>query len=153
MQNASHESFSHAASRLARDPRALTPLVLAMGFIGATLRYVLELAVPAHTGFPGATLTINIFGCFTLEIVNQYVGRYMNLPAPVVKSLGVGLIGAFTTLSAFSTESLEFLMEGRFGMFTLYFAITIVTTFLASLAGHFAVRAMARRRTGKGSER
>ena len=73
-----------------------------MGFLGASLRYLLELAFPSQGGFPYATLIVNIFGCFTLEIINQYVGRRLHLPGPLVKSLGIGLVGAFTTLSAFN---------------------------------------------------
>ena len=149
------ESLAHKAGALARNPHALTPLVLFMGFVGASLRYVLELAIPAGSGFPFATLAVNIFGCFMLEIVNQYVGRCLDLPAAVVKSLGVGLIGAFTTLSAFSTESLEFLMAGEFGMFALYFGITIATTFAASLAGYYVASKLedARMHKALGGER
>lgn len=94
------------AQKLLRRKGALTPLILVMGFIGASLRYLLECALPANGGFPAATLVINIFGCFVLELVNQYVGRRMHLPGALVKSLGVGLVGAFTTISAFSTECL-----------------------------------------------
>ena len=57
---------------------------LLMGFLGATLRYALEAALPAGSGFPVATLSVNIFGCFTLEIINQYVARRTKLPAPLV---------------------------------------------------------------------
>lgn len=134
------------AAHLLKQPRMLTPLVLAMGFIGATLRYLLECALPAGGGFPFATLVINIVGCFALEIINQYVGRRLHLPAPVVKSLGLGLVGAFTTLSALSTECLSFLQTGAFGMFAFYLALTIATTFVAALAGHAAADALALRR-------
>ena len=129
-----------------KQPRLLTPLVLAMGFIGATLRYLLEVALPSNGGFPFATLLVNIFGCFLLEIVNQYVGRRLHLPAPVVASLGLGLVGSFTTLSALSTESLSFLLAGSYGLFAGYLALTIVTTFIASLAGRAASQALALRR-------
>lgn len=121
-----------------RGPHALTPLVLFMGFIGASLRYLLELAFPAQGGFPLATLCVNIFGCFMLEIINQYVGRRLHLPGPLVKSLGVGLIGAFTTISAFSTECLAFLQNGAYGLAALYVSVTLFTTFLASLCGKIA---------------
>lgn len=84
------------AQKLLRRKGALTPLILVMGFIGASLRYLLECSLPANGGFPAATLVINIFGCFVLELVNQYVGRRMHLPGALVKSLGVGLVGAFT---------------------------------------------------------
>lgn len=133
-------------ARLLKQPRMLTPLVLAMGFVGATLRYVLETLLPSNGGFPFATLAVNIFGCFLLEIINQFVGRRLHLPATVVKSLGVGLVGAFTTLSALSTENLSFLQAGQYGLSALYFAVTIATTFLAALAGRAAAQALAYRR-------
>ena len=75
------------AQKLLRRKGALTPLILVMGFIGASLRYLLECALPANGGFPAATLVINIFGCFVLELVNQYVGRRMHLPGALVTRL------------------------------------------------------------------
>lgn len=147
-----HEHNSHfalAARHALSDPHALTPLVLLMGFLGASLRYALEVALPAQGGFPAATLIVNIFGCFTLEIINQYVGRRTQLPAPLVKSMGIGLVGAFTTISAFSTECLAFLQAGRYEIFAAYMAATIATTFIAALAGHRASRALEARRARK----
>ncbi len=135
-------AFAARANALLRQQGALTPLILFMGFIGASLRYLFELAVPTEGGFPFATLSINIFGCFVLELINQYVGRRMHLPAALVKSLGVGLVGAFTTLSAFSTECLGFIHAGKTGLAVLYIGITIVASFLASLAGHGVCRAL-----------
>ena len=90
-EEASNHTASHLSAAL-RAPRALAPLVLLMGFLGASLRYLLELALPSQGGFPYATLIVNIFGCFTLEIINQYVGRRLHLPGPLVKSLGIGLL-------------------------------------------------------------
>ena len=109
-----------------------------MGFLGASLRYLLELALPSQGGFPYATLIVNIFGCFTLEIINQYVGRRLHLPGPLVKSLGIGLVGAFTTLSAFSTECLGFFRDGEVELAAAYIAITVFVTFIASLCGKIA---------------
>lgn len=135
-KNARKKGFEHrhGTTRAARP----YPLVLFMGFIGASLRYLLELAFPAQGGFPLATLCVNIFGCFMLEIINQYVGRRLHLPEPLVKSLGVGLIGAFTTISAFSTECLAFLQNGAYGLAALYVSVTLFATFLASLCGKIA---------------
>lgn len=134
------------ASAILRQPRALTPLILLMGCIGAALRYALEAALPAQGGFPAATLIINIFGCFVLELINSYIGRRMHLPGPLVKSLGVGLVGAFTTIAAFSTECLAFLQAGEYALWAGYVGATIVTTFLAALAGHGACRLLDARR-------
>ena len=125
------------------QPTMLTPLVLAMGFIGASLRYALEILIPSNGGFPFATLIVNVIGCFLLEIINHFVGRRLHLPAPLVKSLGLGLVGAFTTLSALSTENLGFLLEGNYGLSALSLALTIFTTFAASLAGRSAAQSLA----------
>ena len=131
-----------AVDHALRSPRSLAPLVLVMGFLGATARYALEMLLPAQCGFPVATLAVNIFGCFTLEIVNQFVARRTSLPAPLVKSMGIGLVGAFTTIAALSTENLALLQQGRFGMFVLYLGITVFATFGAAYAGKRAADAM-----------
>lgn len=136
-EEASNHTASHLSAAL-RAPHALAPLVLLMGFLGASLRYLLELALPSQGGFPYATLIVNIFGCFTLEIINQYVGRRLHLPGPLVKSLGIGLVGAFTTLSTFSTECLGFFRDGEVELAAAYIAITIFVTFIASLCGKIA---------------
>ena len=135
-------NIPNAVDHALRSPRSLAPLVLVMGFLGATARYALEMLLPAQCGFPVATLTVNIFGCFTLEIVNQFVARRTNLPAPLVKSMGIGLIGAFTTIAALSTENLALLQQGRYGMFALYLGITVFATFGAAYAGKRLADAM-----------
>ena len=132
------DTLAHTVDRALRNPHSLTPLVLVMGFIGAALRYLLEMALPADGGFPAATLAVNIFGCFMLEIINQYVALRTKLPGPLVKSMGIGLIGAFTTIAALSTENLSFLLRGEYGLFALYEAITITSTFFAAYAGKLA---------------
>ncbi len=124
-----------ALGKALRNPHSLTPLVLLMGFIGASLRYILEMLLPAGSGFPFATLAVNIFGCFTLEIINLYIAQRSMLPTPLVKSMGIGLIGAFTTVAAFSTESLSFLQQGLYPTFALYLGATAVTTLAAAWAG------------------
>lgn len=137
-----HGNIPDAVDHALRSPRSLAPLVLVMGFLGATARYALEMLLPAQCGFPVATLAVNIFGCFTLEIVNQFVARRTNLPAPLVKSMGIGLIGAFTTIAALSTENLALLQQGRYGMFALYLGITVFATFGAAYAGKRIADAM-----------
>lgn len=118
-----HEHNSHfalAARHALSDPHALTPLVLLMGFLGASLRYALEVALPAQGGFPAATLIVNIFGCFTLEIINQYVGRRTQLPAPLVKSMGIGLVGHLPPFPRSRPNASHFCKQGatRFSQHT-----------------------------------
>lgn len=138
----------HIVGRAFRNPHSLAPLVMAMGFIGASLRYVLEMALPADGGFPFATLAVNIFGCFVLEIINEHIAVRTQLPSMLVKSMGVGLIGAFTTVAAFSTESLSFLQSGRYGVFALYLLTTVVVTFAAAWVGKLVADRLGMRMRG-----
>ena len=83
-----HEHNSHfalAARHALSDPHALTPLVLLMGFLGASLRYALEVALPAQGDFPAATLIVNIFGLSLLcskSSTNMLVGE-RSCPRPL----------------------------------------------------------------------
>lgn len=117
-------------------------LVMAMGFLGACCRYALELAFYNPDGLPFGTLIINIAGCFVMEIVNLYLVRRTHAPAELTKAIGTGFVGAFTTLSAVSTEMLTFLLGGRYGLAALYVSLTLVTTVLASLTGKGCVALM-----------
>ena len=145
--------LAHTVDEALRNPHSLTPLVLVMGFVGAALRYLLEMALPAGGGFPVATLIVNIFGCFTLEIINQYVALRTKLPGPLVKSMGIGLIGAFTTVAAFSTESLSFLQGGNYLIFALYLGATAITTLAAAGAGKLVADKLGRRAEGRKATR
>ncbi len=146
------KDFAHAVGTTLRNPHSLTPLVLIMGFIGASLRYLAEALLPAAGGFPAATLIVNITGCFMLEIINQFIARRTNLPTPLVRSMGIGLIGAFTTIAALSTENLAFLQAGRYGMFALYLGATVVTTFLSAWVGKLVADQLGRLRGATGCE-
>lgn len=138
-----HEHITLESARAAlADPRALTPLVLFMGFLGASLRYALELAFPAQGGLPWATLTINLFGCFVLEMLNNFIGKHYNIPGPLMKSLGVGLVGAFTTISAFSTECINLVLSSQYTLALLYVTLTMALSFCAALAGHACANAI-----------
>lgn len=143
-----HITLENAQAALA-NPRALTPLILFMGFLGASLRYALELAFPAQGGFPWATLIINLFGCFVLEMLNNFIGKQFNIPGPLIKSLGVGLVGAFTTISAFSTECINLVLDTQYALVLVYVAATLVLSFCAAYAGHLCASAVSERRAAR----
>ena len=70
---------------------------------------------------------ITLFGKSGAELASllSAVARALVLlPGPLVKSLGIGLVGAFTTLSAFSTECLGFFSDGEVELAAAYIAIT-----------------------------
>lgn len=81
-------------------------LVLA-GSGGALLRYEVELHVRRRLGssFPFGTLLINVSGSFALGLLVGLAEQH-RVRAGVVTVLGTGLLGAYTTFSTFSFETL-----------------------------------------------
>lgn len=85
------------------------------GFLGATGRYLVDRAVQSTTGleFPLGTLTVNVLGSFALGMAATGLLKY-GVTSPRLKLfLLTGLLGAFTTFSTFSHQSLQLLLNGR----------------------------------------
>ena len=83
------------------------------GFIGAVFRYQLSGLVHQYIGthFPSGTLVVNITGCFLLGFLLTIVeGKFIVSPQ-LRLLLAVGLLGAFTTFSTFSFETLSLLQD------------------------------------------
>ncbi len=136
---------SDSRKRIIATPGFLYAFVFCMGAIGACLRYLVGLVLPASP-LPFSTLAINLVGCYAIYVVYQWFGRRVHLPHAVVRGLGVGLVGAFTTLSAFSAESLALLQAEAYVSFAIYLALTFLGTFCASLLGWATVTKLEHRR-------
>ncbi|MFC4558699.1 fluoride efflux transporter FluC [Virgibacillus kekensis] len=76
------------------------------GMIGATGRYGLS-GVWAGSGFPFGTLAANLIGCFLLGYLIHNSRLRERLGSIMVSGLGTGMIGAFTTFSTFSVETVR----------------------------------------------
>nr|WP_153913311.1 fluoride efflux transporter CrcB [Shewanella sp. TC10] len=86
------------------------------GSIGAVFRYVISILMLQLFGssFPFGTLLVNILGSFLMGIVYA-IGLETSHLSPEVKAMvGVGLLGALTTFSTFSNETLLLMQEGLF---------------------------------------
>ena len=93
----------------------LTLLVVAGG-LGALLRYEVELAVRRRLGpaFPFGTLLINVSGSFALGLLVGLAEHNGVRPA-VVTVLGTGLLGAYTTFSTFTFDTVGLTERGKTG--------------------------------------
>ena len=138
-------AHEHRAIHLAPSGWKVYLLIAVMGFVGAVLRYLLELAF-AGAVFPWGTLIINIAGSFALVVINGFVGRRLHLTAGLVRDMGVGLLGAFTTLSAFTAETIAMLAAGRVGVAAAYGTTTYMCCFAAAGAGLAMDGLLAKRR-------
>lgn len=112
-------------------------LVAFGGALGATSRFGLTKVMNFFLGddFPYATITANILGSFVIGLlwiwlIQQQWGseyyRYLWI---------VGFLGAFTTFSSFSLESITLLQQERLLAFAGYVGGSVICCLLATLAG------------------
>ena len=89
------------------------------GFVGAILRYVVSALAQnwsGSTSWPVGTLAVNVLGSFLIGAVGGALDQWrLPLSADARLFLVVGGLGAFTTFSAFSAETLA-LMRGHGGL-------------------------------------
>jgi fluoride exporter len=120
-------------------------LVAAGGAIGAPLRLALTLAVtnrlPRPVGFPWATLAINTAGSFLLGLL-VWLPDGALLGEGSRAFLGTGILGAFTTYSAYSVETLLLVERGQSHRAILYAAGAILLCVLAAFAGMALARGL-----------
>lgn len=82
------------------------------GFVGSVGRYLTYLLVSTYFtySFPIATLLVNTIGCFAIGALSATVGHYATLSNPrILLLLTTGILGGFTTFSAFGLETVELL--------------------------------------------
>lgn len=105
------------------------------GFIGAILRYGTGQLIPVQNGSPLPTLVINLIGCFFLAWFYTVTLHRWVLPSTIRLGIGTGLIGAFTTFSTFSVETLHLLHNGRIWQAFIYILASTIGGILLSACG------------------
>ena len=104
-------------------------LVDAGGAIGAMGRYGFSILVgraSVAAGFPLATLLINVIGSLAMGLLVGWLARAM--PSWVVEGrlfLAVGVLGGFTTFSAFSLDAITLIERGQLGQAGLYAVLSM----------------------------
>jgi fluoride exporter len=134
----------------APSPLVASALVAAGGAAGSVLRYQLGRAVTHLAGptnaFPWGTLAINILGSLLMGALLGWLARGTSAPAHAESMrlmIGVGLLGGFTTFSAFSAELVTMLHRGQAGLAAGYAAASLVAGAAAILIGLIAAQSAA----------
>ena len=108
-------------------------LVAIGGAIGAVMRFYVSETVPTST-FPGATLSVNLVGSLLLGTVAA--GALTSaLSESQALLLGAGLLGAFTTMSTFSVETITLVEAGEWRAATTYVMVSAVGGPLLAFVG------------------
>lgn len=108
------------------------------GACGAVLRFLVSTGVYhwLGRGFPYGTLVVNIIGSFLLGLLTEaLVLNRMTFALDYRAAILVGFIGAFTTFSTFSLETVYLLQQGNFSKAALNIIISVLACLLAIWLG------------------
>ena len=103
------------------------------GFIGAILRYGISGLVQNLTrsvSFPYGTLAVNVLGCLVIGALSHLVETRGIFGMQTRLFVFVGILGALTTFSTFSNETINLVREGQW----FYAAANIVLQFICCFA-------------------
>jgi fluoride exporter len=120
-------------------------IVMLGGAIGALARYHLGRWVGALAGltFPWGTLAANILGGLAMGLLVGVLARMSNGGEQLRLLLGVGLLGGFTTFSAFSLETVLMIERGQMSVALLYILASVAGAVAALFLGLQLVRTIA----------
>jgi len=123
---------------------ALYAFIAIGGACGASLRfYISQLVLNwLGKGFPFATLMVNITGSFVMGVLFQLIDHEI-LDINIHRTLiGIGFLGAFTTFSTFSLDTLLLLQQGDVLKAGLNILLNVVLCIAAAGLGLYLVSAL-----------
>ena len=130
----------------AASPLTASGLVALGGAAGAVARYQAGRGMTALLGpaavsaFPWATLAVNVVGSLAMGLLAGWLARHGTGGESARLLLGVGLLGGFTTFSAFSLELMVLIERGQSGSAFAYAAISVLAGVSALYLGLIAMR-------------
>lgn len=118
-------------------PRVQALLVFLGGGLGSLARFGVNLLAArlVGTAYPFGTFAINVAGSLLMGIVVGVLAVRPDLPAELRLFLATGVLGGFTTFSAFSLETATLIGRGETGAAALYAAGSVLVAVPALFAG------------------
>lgn len=116
------------------------------GAIGASARYLLGRTLTAWFGpanmaaFPWATMIANVIGCLFMGALFGWMARDGNASEQARLLIGVGLLGGFTTFSAFSLEMMVLIERGQAMTGLLYALVSVLACIVSIYLGMIIMR-------------
>ena len=114
------------------------------GAIGSVARFGVNLATPRLLGtdVPWATLLVNVLGSLLMGFLAAFMAeKYADQP-DLRLFLLTGVLGGFTTFSAFSLDVFNLVQRGESSTAVIYAAASVVLSIIAVFAGFIVSRAL-----------
>ena len=112
------------------------------GAAGTLLRYAVSRAAQplGGTTFPAGTLLVNVSGAFVLGFLATFLLGRTAVSAEARTAITIGLLGAYTTFSTFSMETLELMNGGHWAYATVNVLLSVTAALFAMWAGQSLAR-------------
>ena len=119
-------------------------LVMLGGAIGAGLRHLANIAAlrAFGPGFPWGTMGINVAGSFAMGLFIELLARKFGASNELRLFIATGILGGFTTFSAFSLDFALLVERKTYALAGLYAAGSVILSLAAVFAGLSLVRAL-----------
>ena len=116
--------------------------IAAGGALGAVLRHGLNSAVAGLTAasFPLGILVINVFGSFLMGVMTGVFAHFYEPPQAIKLFLTVGVLGGFTTFSAFTLDAVMLWERGEMLQSAAYVTGSVFLSIGALVAGLMLIR-------------
>ena len=115
------------------------------GAVGSVARFGVNFAAPRLFGidFPWATLIVNILGSLVMGFLAAFLAEKYADQADLRLFLLTGVLGGFTTFSAFSLDVFNLVQRGENSMALVYAVASVVLSIIAVFVGFMVSRAIA----------
>ena len=114
------------------------------GFLGSVARYGVTLAAKSlfSPAFPVGTLLVNALGCLAMGAAGGWLEKSGRLESPLFLLVCVGILGGFTTYSAYSWETMLLVRDQQVGLAVLNVLGNLVLGLLAVSLGRYLVEGL-----------
>jgi CrcB protein len=119
-------------------------LVMIGGAVGSAGRYAVGKLTLGTLGpdYPWGTLAVNLIGGFLMGLLAGMLARTGGSEQTRLL-IGVGVLGGFTTFSAFSLDAVTMIERGQWGVAVTYALVSVIGSVLALFGGLYLVRTVA----------
>jgi fluoride exporter len=109
--------------------------VMIGGFFGSISRFAIGEWMHTENGFPIGTLLINLLGCLILTWLLTTISIRKKVDPRISLLFGTGFIGAFTTFSTLSVETIQLVQNGLYNEALLYILFSILLGLFSAFLG------------------